>query len=451
MKPWLKNLLALSISLVFCIAILEVAGRTLPIRMGFGEGMDYLQFSPTLGFEIDPGVGSINYRNSCVDIENISINSAGMRSADEYSFDHPDDSPRIAVLGDSFMTGREVSDGEDTAAIMNRQLSAGDALNFGVPGYGTIQSLITYEEKARLYSPDIVVLAFLEVNDIDNNSAVLSSMGEWEGLRPTYREDGSIVQPSLDRWKKAKGESFTGAVHRNLTRYSYTYYAIDRVLLKRLFRRLRGPADPGDQSLAKYWWGKDSLLMHGGVYETSPDPIWQRAWSDTERAISELNEAVTRDGGKLIVMLLPSTGSAYSEGFAGKYEEIIGKPLPESIDLTYPRRRLGEFSARNGIAFLDLNREFERYARLNELKKPNFYFMCDGHFNPLGHYLTAHSLLGRLITEQWLKPDNLSMPERYQNGAFMDLTPEQLLGEEAFGTVYGWRKTYRGNSDAINH
>jgi hypothetical protein len=234
-----RNLLALAFGVVLGVLVLEIAGRVLPIRMGCGESLSYLRFHPVLGTEVDPTVGQIDYKNNCVDIKSIAINSAGMRTAREYSLLPDPAGTRIALLGDSFIMGREVSDGEESAAIIERRLTNGDVLNFGVPGYGSIQSLYTYELKVRDYAPDIVVLAFLEVNDVEDDSDTITSAAGWGSLRPVFDANGELMTPDPAAWGLNQNQSFTNNLHRSLRRYSYTYCVIDQLLIKRIARRLR--------------------------------------------------------------------------------------------------------------------------------------------------------------------------------------------------------------------
>jgi|GEM_PF-2812089 len=448
-----RNMLALAFGLVLAVLLLEFAGRILPIRMGFGESLSYLRFHPVLGTEVDPTVGQIDYKNNCVDIKSIAINSAGMRSAREYSLISDPEGARIALLGDSFIMGREVSDGEEAAAVIARRLSRGDVLNFGVPGYGSIQSLYAYDLKASSYSPDIVVLAFLEVNDVEDDSDTITSAAGWGSLRPVFDGNGELIAPDPAAWDLKQNHSFTNSLHRSLRRYSYTYYVVDEILIKRIMRRLRriGESAPKANSFDGYWWAKDQGLLHAGVYDSSPDPVWMQAWSDTELAIERLNQRVISDGRRFVVMLLPSVGSSYSASLPKRYKDVIGEDMPASIDLNYPRNRLRAFTKSQGIEFLDLNENFETYMQIHQTSLPHFYYMCDGHFSPVGHYVVGHSLLGLLLRKGWVSPATVVSPEQYETDSYMQLSPAELLGTDAFDSIYGWAKVYEGSSDAARH
>ena len=447
-----KSFAMLALVVLFLIGVLEVAGRVLPIQMGFGESISYLRFHPVLGSELDPNLEVLSHSSSCVDIKAIAINQAGMRSAREYPLVPIKDGPRIALLGDSFIMGREVSDGEEAAAAISRQLLEGDALNFGVPGYGSIQQLYTYELKARNYSPDIVVLAFLEVNDVEDNSDFITAAAGWGSLRPMFDTEGELVAPDPNAWYQIMSRSFGGDLHYSLRRYSYIYFIFDKLIMRMRHVASRimavGTSSQEPNIYSGYWWEKDNVLMHAGVYQSPPDPVWEQAWNDTELAIERLSRMVTEDGGKFVVMLLPSTGSSYSASLPGRYADVIGEEIPDDIDLMYPRNRLRQFTTAQGIEFLDLNENFDRYQEINQPGVPSFYYRCDGHFSPVGHYVAGHSLLDWLLEQGWVSADDIANPEQYKSDDYLQVGPEELLGPEAMDTIYNWAKVYEGGSRA---
>jgi len=65
---------------------------------------------------------------------------------------------RIAALGDSFVFGFGVQDGETFSALFEANDKTREVLNLGVPGYGMDQIYLSYREIARAYHPDIVLI-----------------------------------------------------------------------------------------------------------------------------------------------------------------------------------------------------------------------------------------------------------------------------------------------------
>lgn len=104
----------------------------------------------------------------------LTINSQGLRGR-EYPYQKSKGTKRILVLGDSFAWGYGVADGAiftDTLEdLLNESSSsiAYEVINTGVSGWGTDQELLFLQQEGFDYSPDVVVLAFFIVNDIQNN------------------------------------------------------------------------------------------------------------------------------------------------------------------------------------------------------------------------------------------------------------------------------------------
>ncbi|MFH0984222.1 MAG: SGNH/GDSL hydrolase family protein [Candidatus Omnitrophota bacterium] len=91
-------------------------------------------------------------------------NSAGFRDF-EYPRDKDRDVMRIAVIGDSIAWGLGASQRETTYAkrletLLNKEKKRFEVLNFGVPGYGTVQILERFKEKVAGYKPDIVIYGY---------------------------------------------------------------------------------------------------------------------------------------------------------------------------------------------------------------------------------------------------------------------------------------------------
>ena len=98
----------------------------------------------------------------------VQTNSCGMRSP-ERTVEKAEGSIRIALLGDSFAFGWGVEQDRTFARVLEKRLNQiyGEAvhfevLNFGVPGYSTFQQVELLEEKGLDFSPDIVLVYFVE-------------------------------------------------------------------------------------------------------------------------------------------------------------------------------------------------------------------------------------------------------------------------------------------------
>lgn len=111
--------------------------------------------------------------------KSLSSNSRGLRGSREYAerrqLATPTDTAqplRIALFGDSFTFGEDVSDDETFGAQLERLLGASgspvEVLNFGVHGYGHDQMLLYLRETLPLYHPDVVLLGYVSDDSLRN-------------------------------------------------------------------------------------------------------------------------------------------------------------------------------------------------------------------------------------------------------------------------------------------
>jgi hypothetical protein len=127
-------------------------------------------------------------------------NSQGMRDR-EYTIERPSASTvRIVGIGDSGMWGWGVAQEENYLAVLESNLNhrAGgipyEVLNFGVPGYDTLQELETLRAKALKYRPDVVIVGWC-----DNDWTIPFFLAKPNGF---HRKDVSYLYELLFRRKE---------------------------------------------------------------------------------------------------------------------------------------------------------------------------------------------------------------------------------------------------------
>ena len=127
------------------------------------------------------------------------INGAGLRALREYTLKPAADTLRIALFGDSFVAGDEVTDEEVWGFKLEQQLiQAGlraEVLNFGVSGYGMGQAYLRWQSQGKDYAPDIVFFVF-QAENLDRNVNVFRLLYPQSGFvysKPRFiLEDGSL-------------------------------------------------------------------------------------------------------------------------------------------------------------------------------------------------------------------------------------------------------------------
>ena len=106
----------------------------------------------------------------------IKINSEGFRD-EEYSAEKPPNTVRIIALGDSFTFGWGVNLSNTYVKVLERKLNEMNTtinfqvMNFGVPGYNTLEEIEFLKQKGLKYKPDIVLVGYA-AGDLQNNTKI---------------------------------------------------------------------------------------------------------------------------------------------------------------------------------------------------------------------------------------------------------------------------------------
>jgi hypothetical protein len=143
--------------------------------MNQAEGMRHN--SPLHRLSADPLIGWERIPN--VTQELVRINSDGFRGPD-YPVNVPEGRKRIAVIGDSEAFGELLAENQTLSGALEMQLNAGsganyEALNFGGPGYNTVQEARLLETKILKYHPSIIVLYYVFNDPIISSRSVIST------------------------------------------------------------------------------------------------------------------------------------------------------------------------------------------------------------------------------------------------------------------------------------
>ena len=137
-------------------------GNTQPLRQ-------FTQYHPIIGYTFIPNVRVRvpHERGACT----VQTNSDGLRASRDYSYRKPPAVFRILLFGDSFTAGDGVNNDERFGDLLEKSLPDAEVINFGLPGSGTDQQYLLYEQKGCRYECDLLLVCPL-VENIRRNMAM---------------------------------------------------------------------------------------------------------------------------------------------------------------------------------------------------------------------------------------------------------------------------------------
>ena len=156
----------------------------------------------------------------------IKINSDGFRDR-EFSVEKPNSTFRIIFLGDSFTFGIGIESNETFPKLLENKLNevkngkSYEVMNFGVPGYNTLDEIQFFKDVGLKYNPNMVVVGFID-NDIDDNVEMWQRISEGINVSNNTIKEGDIESQikitnlQLDIIKQYEHEIFTNESNFNL-------------------------------------------------------------------------------------------------------------------------------------------------------------------------------------------------------------------------------------------
>ena len=326
-----------------------------------------------------PVLGWSGYPNFVATKDGIRIqtNSLGYRDREPSDVE---DARKLGVLflGDSFTWGDEVRVEERFTSLL--EASCGSlcdrlprirAINKGIIGYGTAQSLLDYVLTRDERSFGVVILALYAGNDLTDNAAVDSPSGPRPRLIRCNREPGQdlclegVPVPPVVDWPEHRLIDPRAGTARTFAWSGLFAFAAQR----------RAPGFVLDRRIADRMRDVVKTLPFPIVARTSGEPIEDRI-GQLEAILQALDRTVRADGRAFGVLLFPSA------------RMYAGDPEGE-------RREYGEIGGVLGrlhIPFADY------YEKTKGLRWTDLYSGDQGHWRAAGHEEAAALLRSLLVT-----------------------------------------------------
>jgi hypothetical protein len=252
---WLNTLLLVAADVL--VGVLVVPGQS--------HHKLFIQHDPYLGWRLRPGPPVKRKQAEYESVE--TVNSWGFRTP-EVDVAKPAGTKRILVVGDSHAEGYTVNDDETCSRLLEKNL-AGSApvqvISLGVGAFATDQEFLSYLYYGRKFNPDLVLLLFCE-NDLPANIANRYSRSR----KPVFEKHGdTLVLTGVP----APNKRTTGLFSPNLLQKSSLLVLLENALVNLALKPLKGEEVSLDQG-----------------------------WEVTRLILRDFNQAVNRDGSRLVVM-----------------------------------------------------------------------------------------------------------------------------------------------------
>lgn len=405
-KRLLINTALLVGSLLMCLLLFEAG-----LRM-FGDGPGnyanatdeslFWQADSLLGWRMQPKASGEFIRPEFRAA--VQTNSLGLRD-DEMPLQKPEGEIRILLLGDSVVAGFEVARPATLEARLESLLNAQhdgrryQVINAGFRGYGTDQELLFLQTRGFALQPDVVVLAFVPANDLENNVTAHTAGRVFGKPYFVYAADSSLVLRGVPVPEYAPAQQVSSPVlpqspepdrHHNpglpagikkfFSKNFYTY-AFMAKRLKRLPPWLVTPLHRMG-ILQRTVPGEYVNFYHKPVPET-----WRKRWRLTLDLLLEIKRRCDERAVPLLVWMFPLKEQVYDRD---RQIFLAGYGLnANAYDFSLPEKILQDFCAVNDIAFISPLQDFRKAASRGE----RLHFITDNHFNSAGHALMAKLLL----------------------------------------------------------
>lgn len=317
-------------------------------------------------------------------------NSKGMRGPD-VSYEKPDDTYRILIIGDSFVEAIQQPYEQTFPALLQAELNerGGDqkyeVIAMGRTGWGTLHELIYYQVEGYKFDADLVILSFY-INDVaDTFPRVFYPNINNTNFEFVFEDSGEVRIVDTNNQP----------VPPNSARLLYNALPpfLQQTNLARLYVRTGDPPIP--------------VITPGGVltrvhpqyliYVDEPEiEGYPEGWERTERGLRLLANEVQADGAEFAVMSI-SVGEDMVENVSYWYPDLTEG---YQWNAERPDQMLEQILDGTGGSLIKTRPYYEDYAdQMGRVLYDLIFLPEDQHFNALGHELTAGVIYEWLVDQ----------------------------------------------------
>ncbi|MFC2188360.1 hypothetical protein ACFCT7_13675 [Fulvivirgaceae bacterium LMO-SS25] len=367
-KRRIQNLILTIFSVSFSLVIAEIALRLLyqensNVLIKEWQSGPYLYDNEYWKVWHYPNT-TITHQRDCFEVT-YQTNSLGLRG-DEID----ENKPNIALLGDSFIEGYGVNNHETAVEILDSLVEDYNVLNFGTSGgFGTVHQVAQYENFARHLNPDIVVLFFLNYNDLYDNALAIS-----EGLLNKDTEFTYPIAKDFEIVREGIKSQTSGEFIPNTIQGLYVAGAIDKginSLTAQLQIAVNSKLFDFNRRLAETY------------LPTETEEI-QIGYDILEKSLSRLKYLTEQDSANLVLVQI-----ADPYQIDENWLELMQYKFEEKIDPLLPNKKVAAICQELGIDYLSMYEAAMEEIQDEDLGFPYFSYSCNRHFSPIGQRFMA--------------------------------------------------------------
>ena len=382
-------------SIAMTLALVEVVMRAV--------GVAPLPDTASSGFRPDHPLLRLLRPNACNDMGHpdgpyfveVCTNDMGLRDRNHA----PAESPRVLDVGDSFTFGWGVEQNDTFSSVLERELRLGlSSSRASVFNAGLSYTSQAHQDVLlrRLYDdirPDLVVLAFSEDNDIDENIV-------WNPNNGVFPETGEISSDAVNAYR----DGLKSPVFRD---FAFRHSALVRFFRQRTLRAsVAAEVAAVDARLAAHGLSKAPL---GRMVEDEARRRFLQAFSDrydddfhvTQILLDRLLRFVADRHGKVVLLRIPSRMSVEERSWTAARTRFCGADVAASetscgrLDREHTARRLADYARAHAITYVDPESELRAAVERGE----SVYLPEDIHLSRLGHARVGQRLAEILVPE----------------------------------------------------
>jgi len=289
---------------------------------------------------------------------------------------------KLLVLGDSFVSNFAVADDDVFTEVMEQQLNETAVLNFGVNGYGPVQSYLLLSQWYKKVRPDVIIMMVYLRNDFKDNLG-----GFWRYPRPyiTISGDGNGLRIHPPPSFKTEERDFHP--FRLLRTRSHLFNLVDRNLSLCMHRLApREPENelytPPELYLCRIEFSQNVELMYRIM----------------EIILMEMNAYGNLRKTPVVFVLAPSLIQVEKAQWSKALSQFGVNP--DEYQASLPNEKLMQFAKNNNLYMVDLLPVMRAEVQKGEI----LYHRKEQHWNRKGNRVAAEILLNYLRRQHLIPP-----------------------------------------------